>query len=181
MGKWRFVLSGKNLDYWRRTEWRLEDVSLLPETFEPGIVNAIAGILKAHIGGERIEYSNVVDGKEKLFRLIRFIKENGVVPVPVVLLDQRANFKMLDGCHRIAALTYLRLHAKKPESESAIIASNFTPPAELQSAWIATAPSEGTYEPDPIIAEEGAEIQRQWDSIPPRRPLSLPGFPKRPK
>ncbi len=143
LGEWRYALKCKSLDYWRQTIWSRTEHEFNPDFFCDGSLRALVGLLGAYVKGEVNSYSNLQNGRQRFASLVRYISQNGVVPVPVVY-EEDNGVSFVDGNHRIAALTYVRgiFNAHRDE----YLAGGNVEPRLLQPAWTFVPPENGAYE-----------------------------------
>ncbi len=57
---------------------------------------------------------NVRDSQNRFFGFVEFIKKSKSLPAPIIGLHTDEGLRVLDGNHRLAALTYLNLRGKIP-------------------------------------------------------------------
>lgn len=50
---------------------------------------------------------NVRNSKERFFELVKFIKRTKSIPAPIIGINRHDGLRILDGSHRLSALTYL--------------------------------------------------------------------------
>lgn len=174
LGSWRYILGLKSLDYWRKTQWDQTTHSLEFNTLCPETRISLDHLFRAHALGEKNEYSNLKDGKERFNSVFQYVRSHGVIPRPAIIRHKENGLSLLDGNHRVSALTAARVFWRNEASRHAIACS----PQELQPVWVVTGPVEGKYEPDPVTAYHD-KIAREGAPIPIRkRTLRLPRIPK---
>jgi hypothetical protein len=110
--------------------------------------------------GDQNEFSNIADGKERFSSVFQFICANGVIPRPAIIRCEETGATLLDGNHRVAALTATRAFWRSEAHRQAVGRA----PEELQPVWLVTGPSEGEYEPDPITALHGC-VNEPWPTL----------------
>ena len=55
---------------------------------------------------------NVVNSKSRFFGFVEFIQRTGTIPAPIIGVNTDTGLRILDGNHRLSALTYLKLRGK---------------------------------------------------------------------
>ena len=55
---------------------------------------------------------NVRDSKKRFFGFVEFIKRTGNIPAPIIGINTDNGLRILDGNHRLSALTYLGLRGR---------------------------------------------------------------------
>ena len=55
---------------------------------------------------------NVLNSKSRFFGFVKFIQSTGNNPAPIIGINTDSGLRILDGNHRLAALTYLGLRGR---------------------------------------------------------------------
>lgn len=55
---------------------------------------------------------NVRDSKKRFIGLVEFIKRTKIIPAPIIGLNTNDGLRVLDGSHRLSALTYIGLRGR---------------------------------------------------------------------
>jgi hypothetical protein len=116
-GRWYALLAGRPLSYWRGVEWRLEDLSPVCMSLIAECQDLIGQIIRAHELNESNPYSEFMgaEAQQRFHRLIWFLRTNGILPRPPIILEHRGQYEIMDGNHRFAAyLLWTRWQHKPP-------------------------------------------------------------------
>lgn len=116
-GRWKTLLAGRPISYWRRVEWRLEELAPERMTLTVDCKNLIGQIVRAHELGEKNPYSEFIgdDANERFHRLISFLRTKGNLPRPPIILNHGGLYEIMDGNHRFAAyLLWIRWQYGSP-------------------------------------------------------------------
>jgi hypothetical protein len=97
---WKWVLGEKNLDWWKKVKWTLEDTDCSFEKLAGGTQHTIQKMLDAHIGGEKNAYDAA---PERFFDQLKHILKNGTFPKPIIIVPVKSGLSVIDGNNRIAA------------------------------------------------------------------------------
>jgi hypothetical protein len=154
LGNWRYVLCRKSLDYWRKTIWKNEKVTLEEKELCPSSIVSVRGLIGTYVFNQINEYSNLENGPLRFQRLLEFIHENGTLPVPPVMKRQQNGLETLDGNHRVAALVYIRALWRHEQHKPSLLKEGYTIPTDTHTTWTFIPPQEGQYIPDPLTAEQ---------------------------
>ena len=109
LGNWRYTLGCKSLDFWRKTAWELGSLPFDLAALTPIGLHGIAEMLDAYVNGANNEYgAAILNGKERYKSLVLYIGRNGSFPAPTIVMARDDGLHIVDGNHRITALTRLR-------------------------------------------------------------------------
>ena len=61
LGDWRYVLARRSLDYWRKSQWQLDKLSLEYGNLLPSCRLRIAGLIETNVKGIENAYSGLVN------------------------------------------------------------------------------------------------------------------------
>lgn len=167
--KWRYALARQSLDYWQKTKWEKQPLPLGPKDFKQLSQQSIAGIIEGHIKNQHNIYSNIQNSRERFFRLLGYVYEHGTLPVAPIVMSEEGALELIDGNHRMAALTFARLLWNHPKHKAEMIKAGYTLPFEQHETWLITPPAEGEYIPD--AQTEAINIQyKKWLEEKAKRP-----------
>ena len=136
LGKWFYVLHKLGLDHWRQTVWTRDRHPLTIETMTPSSLDAINGIIQAYLMNIPNAYANLVDGRKRFNSLTGYVRKNGLLPVPPVLILKDEGVYFLDGNHSVAALESVRVLWKVPNLRAVMEAEGESPPETEHDVWI---------------------------------------------
>lgn len=170
LGKWRYVLALKSLDYWNKVRWekikhRFDNASIFAMTDNPLIGSSVAGIIEAHTQQKTNAFSNLVDGKARFFSLVEYVLEHRTLPAPPIILQSTKGLEIIDGNHRLAALTHARSLIEDTAKNASPSQKGRVQIYDEHDAWKAIAPNEGDYTPNPLSAHQEAVTRRQWEQL----------------
>lgn len=104
-GRWSNLLGNRGLSYWQGVEWHLETLS--PDVIEltPNCEELIEQIKAAHAEGADNAYSTYMgqEARDRFHNIIWYLRNEGVLPRPPVLLNHEGAYEILDGNHRVSA------------------------------------------------------------------------------
>lgn len=107
LGRWRYLLKGQPLTYWKSIDWRRLDGFLQPSNLSPECQSILLDMIMGAVKGQVNLYSmEIPDLKDRFDRIVRFLSEDGFLPCPPALLVEKDGFAVLDGNHRLAAYFY---------------------------------------------------------------------------
>lgn len=116
------VLSPHPSDQWRRYFglYNLHDISSLfweklDLTFATNLLDPLSNnVIKILIENNVLNFDatgrfNVRNSKRRFFGFVELIQRTGTIPAPIIGINTDIGLRILDGNHRLSALTYLRL------------------------------------------------------------------------
>ena len=93
--------------------WHSHVFSFGMDTLDPSSNRTIKALIEDHVCNlETPIRLNVRDSKKRFFGLVEFVKRTGNIPEPIIGLNTEEGLCVLDGNHRLAALTYLGLRGQ---------------------------------------------------------------------
>jgi hypothetical protein len=122
-GRWRGILAGKPLDFWRNVSWDLERVdlvSIVQSRLTPADNRALTEMESGYFEGISNPYSQQIpDGKERTLRALTFLQTHHVFPCPpAALCHPDGMMEIVDGNHRM--LAFVRAMKMHPPAASPI-------------------------------------------------------------
>lgn len=136
--RWRDLLGQRtDLEYWKNVKWKLIEMEIIPPDFESESKDKIEKIIEFCVFDRPNWLSDAIPSMKRRFdSLVRYIKENGVYPIPPVIIDKKEGLCLIDGNHRLSAYYYCAgLLTKVPEE----MVRNSTP--KNQKYWIGLCPN----------------------------------------
>ena len=108
-GRWKRLLRGQNLTYWKRLEWNKERLGITPIQLISTDFQMMKKIVFANVKNQINDYSLCMkeDGKKRFSSICSYLTETGSFPKPVILERMDSKYRLIDGCHRLAAYFYL--------------------------------------------------------------------------
>jgi hypothetical protein len=104
-GRWGDLLGNRGLSYWQGVEWHLETLS--PEVIQltPDCEDLIEQIKAAHAERAQNAYSEFMgeEARNRFHNIIWYLRNEGSLPCPPILLNHDGAYEILDGNHRVAA------------------------------------------------------------------------------
>lgn len=85
--------------------WARREISFSFELFHRYAQKQILGLLQTHILGINNIFSSIPNTEARFRRARDFIARTGRMPVPVVLIQDPEGLRILDGNHRLAAMS----------------------------------------------------------------------------
>lgn len=93
--------------------WRKLVCSFGMNTLDPISNRTINALIEDHVCDLNTPIRlNVRDSKVRFFGLVEFIQRTRVIPAPIVGINTDDGLRILDGNHRLAALTFLKLRGR---------------------------------------------------------------------
>jgi hypothetical protein len=129
---WQWVLGEKNLDWWKKVDWKLDQTDCSFGNLANGTRHIIRKMLAAHIDGEENAYSAAPD---RFLGQLKHILTNGKFPKPVVIVPVKSGLSVVDGNNRIAA----HACALSPDMPADLLAKfGGQLPSPMQQVWRGT-------------------------------------------
>ena len=108
---WQGALRYCPLHYWRNQQWEKKRVKLDFEKFTvlaKDIVNGLAGAVFNNILNA---YSDpILDSKSKISNILEYVRENNILPKPLIFLQEDNLYEIVDGSHRLTVFFALHSH-----------------------------------------------------------------------
>ena len=107
--KWKYVLGvDVTLRNFAGLMWNLEEIEVSSQGFCRQTIHAINTVREQNTTNKDTMFADVCDTQERFMSCVYYIRKHGVVPEPLVcLMTNEGSIDMLDGHHRMAALTAL--------------------------------------------------------------------------
>ena len=107
--QWKSILRLNDLKYWRQVKWNKKTLKLSPDKLIPKDIEMVEDLMRANVQGQINMYSITMPSSKKRFDCIcTYLKDEGVYPRTVAIEQMGDRFRIIDGCHRLAAYFYLR-------------------------------------------------------------------------
>lgn len=145
---WDVRKTGEKIQFWNDGKWEKLNLNFSKINFAKNYQDTMIGLFDAYLRGQKNAYWNALgqNGKQRFLNAFSFIVDNGVFPVPpVLMIDEAGKYQVLDGNHRFFALqmafkSYNELSKlDKMEQDSFLkscSASSFHEPQEEQAIWV---------------------------------------------
>jgi hypothetical protein len=98
--RWKWILGEKDLEWWKKVDWKLEETDCSFSKLARGTQNTIQKMLAAHIDGEDNAYG---EDPEKFFRQLKHILKQGKFSKPIAVIPVKSGLSVIDGNNRIAS------------------------------------------------------------------------------
>jgi hypothetical protein len=104
-GRWKGLLANKDLEYWSSLSWSKEVIYPSTLVLTPECNLRIQQMIDFHADGVSCAYSEFMgeEAKSRLARLLQFLRENGNLPCPPILIETGGEYEIIDGNHRVVA------------------------------------------------------------------------------
>jgi hypothetical protein len=119
------VFSPHPSDQWRRYFglFTLSNIShclwdRLTLSFDKGCLDPVSNstiecLIENHVqNSDATGRINVRDSKSRFFGFVEFIQRTGTIPAPIIGINTDVGLRVIDGNHRLSALTYLGLRGR---------------------------------------------------------------------
>ena len=128
---WKYILGGRPISWWVHVNWQIEELNIRFETLARNSRRIVNDLIEAHINGVMNFYSASPDSRIRFLSAMRYLKQHGVLPRPLITFRARDGLSVLDGNHRMTALCVYRA---APE----LIAQGGTrrPPSNIMCGWV---------------------------------------------
>jgi hypothetical protein len=100
---WRWVLAEKELDWWKKVDWELEEADCSFPNLASGTRRTVQKMIDAHIGGEKNAYGAA---PERFHTQLNHVLSHGKFMKPIVVVPVKSGLSVIDGNNRIAAHAY---------------------------------------------------------------------------
>lgn len=108
---WQGALRYRPLHYWRTLQWEKQRVKLDFEKFTESAKGIVTGLIGAVFNNILNAYSDpALDSKSKIFNVLEYVKENNILPKPLIFLQEDNLYEIVDGSHRLAVFFALHSH-----------------------------------------------------------------------
>ena len=106
--RWKYILRLNDLTYWREIKWNKKSLKLSPYKLLTKDFKIVTDLIQANVMGQMTDISSCMpDSKERFDYICTYLKQNGVYPKTVAIEQLGKKFRIIDGCHRMAAYFYL--------------------------------------------------------------------------
>ncbi|MCG7895322.1 MAG: hypothetical protein JAZ12_12795 [Candidatus Thiodiazotropha taylori] len=106
--RWKYLLGiDRTLNDWVLCNWRLEEINISEKKLSPGSANMIQSIITHCTTGVLTETANLENTNERFRSCVEFIVAHSRIPLPIVAIINKRQFKVIDGHHRVAALVHI--------------------------------------------------------------------------
>ncbi len=106
--RWKYILRLNDLTYWRQLKWNKKTLKLLPHKLLPKDIETVVDLMRSNVLEQTTLLSiTMPDSKERFERICTYLKNEGVYPGTVAIEQMGDRFRIIDGCHRLAAYFYL--------------------------------------------------------------------------
>ncbi len=105
--KWAEVFGDHDLNYWVSVKWRFSEIAMTEKTFTDFTWFRLDSIINGCVEGIPTLFTGVAESKERFRACADFIRNNGRIPGPIIVLDKGNGIEIVDGNHRIAALLHI--------------------------------------------------------------------------
>ena len=85
--------------------WKRLEIPFAHAGFHPRAHQVVTALINLHVFGVNTFVTPIANTREKFFSARAYIQETGTMPVPVILQYDSEGFRILDGNHRLAAMT----------------------------------------------------------------------------
>lgn len=93
--------------------WHRMSLSFDMNCLDPVSNRTIEVLIEKHVYNlETTVKFNVRNSKSRFFSFVEFIKSTGSIPEPIIGINTDEGLRILDGSHRLSALTYLGFRGK---------------------------------------------------------------------
>jgi hypothetical protein len=91
-GRWRYILSRNDLNYWQAVRWTMEEMPLNLDDLGPEVLENL-NIIAQQISHE--------DSRKRVMSIADYLKSNGTFPKPIIFIKQNGLLTLSDGSHRL--------------------------------------------------------------------------------
>ncbi|GEM_PF-3098097 len=102
--EWRGVLRLRGLEYWASLDWELQEVTIDSDTFTDSAREILGALVAFLVPPHHLSRFVTATTTDKLNRLLRYAREHGAIPHPLVLVKDGGSIEIADGCHRLAVV-----------------------------------------------------------------------------
>jgi hypothetical protein len=139
--RWQWILGEKNLDWWKKVNWKLEETDCSFGKLARGTQNTIQNMLASHIDGEENAYGA---DPERFFNQLVYVLKHGKFCKPIAVVPVESGLSVVDGNNRIAAHACV-LSASFPAEFAR--KGSVQLPSQVQRVW------RGTHQDGEMLAE----------------------------
>jgi hypothetical protein len=137
----QWILGEKDLDWWKKVDWKLEETDCSVGKLTRGTQNTIQNMLAAHIDGEENAYG---EDPERFFDQLKYILKYGTFSRPIAVVPVKSGLSVVDGNNRIAA----HARALSPSLPAGLIQKiGGQVPSHVQQVW------RGTHQDGEMLAD----------------------------
>lgn len=105
--RWYRIFMLLSLQEINELRWSLETVNIASQPFGIGNREMLGDLIQQHVMGRPPVWLRLIRSKERFWSCVDFFRANGRLPKPVILYDVRGEMDIIDGHHRLAAVTFL--------------------------------------------------------------------------
>jgi hypothetical protein len=105
--KWKRFFAGGNLEYWATVKWQLTSIGLSKLLLDINTVARIEAVIGFAVFDQKTATSNIENTKTRFWNCVNHILQFGLIRDPVIGVMQSQCLVIVDGHHRLAALSFL--------------------------------------------------------------------------
>lgn len=106
---WQHTLRYRSPEYWATLKWKTQEIKLEFEKFTEPAKGIITGLIEAvFLKTPNVYSAPEFDSNSKISKIISYIKENNVLPNPLIFLLEGNFYEIVDGSHRLATFFAMR-------------------------------------------------------------------------
>jgi len=110
--QWKRYFSLFDLNDISNCQWNKSQLSFDQWCLDTVSNKTIAALIQSNTNPFSTVTFNVRDTKARFFGFVKEIQNTGKIPAPIIVLHTDDGLRILDGNHRLSALTYLRLRGQ---------------------------------------------------------------------
>jgi hypothetical protein len=107
--QWQRYFRSFSINDFSNCKWNRKTLTFATDCLDPISNNTIDTLIRDHVYGFETPARNVRDSKSRFFTFVEFIQRTGTIPAPIIGINTRDGLGIIDGNHRLAALTHLGL------------------------------------------------------------------------
>jgi hypothetical protein len=131
---WKYILGGRPLSWWKAVSWKLESSDLTFDTLCAASKRIIRDMLDGHVNGRPNAISRIANSRIRFLTAGKYVSEHGTLPEPPLVIRLTDGLSVLDGNHRVAALSFRRLASERIVNISGVA------PEKTHKVWVASHP-----------------------------------------
>lgn len=111
--QWRRYFRNFSINDFANCKWDKITLTFANDCLDPISEATINTLIMKHVHNiDTTGCFNVRDSKSRFFTFVEFLQRLGTIPAPIIGINTDTGFGVIDGNHRLAALTYLGLRGR---------------------------------------------------------------------